>query len=444
MSHATDGELHAYLDGALASIDPVRADRLKTHLEGCSDCTARLEDTRTLRARAGEILADAEPELVQMPPFEAILERQAKGSESPSHADAPTPIRIRRSRPPLAWAASVAVALGAGWLGHGVWSGTPSTDGMARLPLTQTPAVADPQGSESGESATRALNLGLVEDEGGGRSSEVEELAAAGSLDRITVTGEPDDAPGVSGRRADPKSQVRLEDRVDERADQQEADAAPVTVSELERGAGGRENQPPPPADDARARGIAEAEEGNETERALQKTAQDAPVERRFANREAAADVRQEGAGRAVAGAPGDYFRDAGALDARFLGEQVTWLPVSRTDAEHWIGGRVPVVPDLAPAELAISKLDETRLVRIHQTLPGGERLELIQEALKTDDEVQVREVPSAAPAARAGLDSEADQAAGVLLVIERDGFRITANAPVAADSLQILLSKLR
>ena len=383
MSHATDGELHAYLDGGLASIDPARADRLKTHLEGCSDCTARLEDTRALRARAGEILADAEP--VEVPPFEAILERQAKGSEGPSDADARTPIRIRQSRPPLAWAASVAVALGAGWLGHAVWSGTPSTDHLAERPTA-------------------------------------EELAAAGSLDR------------VAGREADPRGQVRLEDRVGGRADEQEANVEPKA----------QPTEAPEPSIDARARRIAEAEEGNETRRALQKTARDAPVEARLANREAAVDVRQEGAGRAVAVAPGDYFRDAGALDARLLGGQVTWLPVSRMDAEHWIGGRVPVVSDLAPAELAISKLDETRLVRVRQTLPGGERLELIQEALTTDGEVQMRELPSAAPAARAGFEAEADQAAGVLLVLERDGFRITAHAPVAADSLQILLSRLR
>jgi hypothetical protein len=462
MSHATDGELHAYLDGALTSIDPTRADRLRIHLEGCSDCTARLEDARTLRSRAGEILADAAPDVVEAPPFEAILRRRAEGHEETSGADDPIPIPIRRTRPPLAWAASVAVALGAGWLGHAVWTGTPEADEAARSPMTQSPAVPGAGGPASAELATRATNLGLAEGEVAGRSSEGDELVAVESLDRIAVTGAVDDAPGISGGEADRRGPVRLEERAGGRADRQGVESPLAATSELERDVGERRNRRPSPAEPVpeparepepsvvvagQARrateGITEAEEGNEARRALQKTAQDAPAVTRLADVEAGADARAEEAREGFANAPGDYFRDALAFDARLRGGQVTWSPVSRVHAEHWIGGPVPQVPDL-PADLAIAALGEARLVRTIQTLPGGDTLELIQEALPAADAGQMREAPGAAPEAPARFEADFAQAPGAFLVIERDGFRVTARAQVAADSLQILLSRLR
>jgi hypothetical protein len=485
MSHGTDGELHAYLDGALGSIDPVRADRLKIHLEGCSDCTTRLEDARVLRARAGEILADAQPEFVEIPPFEAILERRAKGAvssgtDAPGAGDGSTPIPFRRSRPPLAWAASVAVALGAGWLGHALLSGTRVGD-MAGSPMAQAPAVTGARGPESAEAPTPAANFGLVEGEVGDVASEAQELAAAGSLDRLTVTERSDDAPGTSGRQADPREQDHLENRAVEPADELDEDAARVSVSELvavvptgvARGGGERENQPPParPAPDAaerraeqpaeqpaeepqpspeaaqaRERRAAEAGEGNETLRNVQKAAQDAEAaqDAQIELAETGVDARDEEARRRFADARGEYFRDELTLDARLVGGQLSWLPVSRAHAEHWIGGPVLDVPGLAPATLAISTLGEARLVRAVQTLPGGETLELIQEALATDEAVQLREAPGAAPAAPPGFEADFARAPGSRLVIERDGFRITAHAQVAVDSLRILLSRLR
>jgi hypothetical protein len=461
MSHATDGELHAYLDGGLTSIDPTRADRLRIHLEGCSDCTARLENARTLRSRAGEILAAAAPDIVEVPPFEAILRRQAEGREETSGGDDPIPIPIRRTRPPLAWAASVAVALGAGWLGHAVWIGTPRVDEAARSPMAQSPADASAQGPESAELASRTSNLGLTGGEASGVSSEAEKMAATGSLDQITIAGGADDASGISERAADPRGQVRLQDRVGGRADRPGEEPTPAPTAELERGAGERQNQPirlaetavepaeepEPSIVDERSRRVVqevtEAGEGNEASRALQKTAQDAPAETRLGDLKAGADVRDEEARRGFANAPGDYFRDALAFDARLRAGQVTWSPVSRANAEHWIGGPVLEVPDL-PADLAIAALGEARLVRIVQTLPGGDTLELIQEALGAGEAGHMREAPDAAPAAPARFEADLAQAPGAFLVIERDGFRVTARAQVAADSLQILLSRLR
>ena len=185
MSHATDGELHAYLDGALNSVDPHRADRLRLHLARCSDCTARLEDARALHERVREILAEAEPGSPEVPPFETILERQANSVSGPAEVDdaeakgSPTPIPRRRSRPPLAWAASVAVALGAGWLAHATWSGV-GVDDTAGIPSTQSPAAATgARGSQSGESRARVADLGLAGEDEGRPSSEPREPVSA-------------------------------------------------------------------------------------------------------------------------------------------------------------------------------------------------------------------------------------------------------------------------
>jgi len=112
MSHATEGELHAYLDGALPAIDPAAAGRLAAHLDRCIDCQARLEEERSLRARAGELLGIALP-AVDAPPFETLP--GATGERGPRGA------RPRRLR----WAASVVVALGAGWMGHALLGGDP-------------------------------------------------------------------------------------------------------------------------------------------------------------------------------------------------------------------------------------------------------------------------------------------------------------------------------
>ncbi|MEX0894088.1 MAG: hypothetical protein WEB88_18100, partial [Gemmatimonadota bacterium] len=119
MSHVDDGTLHAFLDGALPHGEAVTL-AVEAHLALCADCRARLERERALKGRAGEVLGAASPSAVDMPPFEEILARHA------SQATTPTPAtraggRVRgpaRSPVPLAWAASVMLALGAGWMAH--------------------------------------------------------------------------------------------------------------------------------------------------------------------------------------------------------------------------------------------------------------------------------------------------------------------------------------
>src|SRR5437879_10209888 len=101
ISHVDDGQLHAYLDGELPQAE---AWRLGAHLGECPACRGRLEEQRALIARAGELRALAAPPARDVPPL----------SFRPGDAQPPPPARWP-ARLPLAWAATVVLALAAGW-----------------------------------------------------------------------------------------------------------------------------------------------------------------------------------------------------------------------------------------------------------------------------------------------------------------------------------------
>jgi anti-sigma factor RsiW len=131
MSHVDDGTLHAYLDGELA---PAEAQGVDAHLAQCPACRGRVEEERALITRAGELLALAAPPDRELPPFRA-------GDVKP----------LKRLwwqvRLPLAWAATVVLALGVGsYLGSGSRAVTdrsvaePLADRSRELVSEDTPA----------------------------------------------------------------------------------------------------------------------------------------------------------------------------------------------------------------------------------------------------------------------------------------------------------------
>jgi anti-sigma factor RsiW len=98
MSHVDEGTLHAYLDGELASTERAA---LEAHLAQCATCRATLAEERALLERASALLGSARPAERPAPPFEQLR-------RAPKRA----PWHVRRS---LAWAASIALALGLGY-----------------------------------------------------------------------------------------------------------------------------------------------------------------------------------------------------------------------------------------------------------------------------------------------------------------------------------------
>jgi hypothetical protein len=127
MPHVDDGTLHALLDGALRAEDPARADSVEAHLDSCPDCRALRDRAADLRAGAAGILATLEPDA--RPDFQEVLVRAghgvaAAGAGSPEAA-APAALaggragRLHgqaRATRAVAWAATVVLALGTGYL----------------------------------------------------------------------------------------------------------------------------------------------------------------------------------------------------------------------------------------------------------------------------------------------------------------------------------------
>jgi len=132
MSHVDDGNLHGYLDGELS---PAEAREVDAHLAHCPDCRRRLDEERALIARAAELLALATPPDRELPPFRA--------------GDVKPPARLWwQVRLPLAWAATVALALGIGtYLGRDV-KRAPEAEAAHYTAATPPPTRAEPPKQE--------------------------------------------------------------------------------------------------------------------------------------------------------------------------------------------------------------------------------------------------------------------------------------------------------
>lgn len=195
MPHVAEGELHAWLDGALEETAPERVADVVGHLRVCGDCRARLEQARELRERAAELLEATAPEPGSLPPVETLLARA--GSDSPPAAPGGEGSGRRRARlfPPLrtlAWAASLLVGVGLGWGARTAWrpaaeerlaaadepgpppAAEPAAGGEGRAPRVSA-ARADAAGAKAGEQvwiradpedAARWLGGGLLVVEG--------------------------------------------------------------------------------------------------------------------------------------------------------------------------------------------------------------------------------------------------------------------------------------
>lgn len=118
MPHIAEGLLHAHVDGALAPDDPEWI-AAEAHLEQCDACRRRLAEVRQLQAAVGGILAGADAPGAERPAFDELVER-ARSRREEDRAGAAIRGRPRWWRSPakLAWAASLVLAVGAGWMGR--------------------------------------------------------------------------------------------------------------------------------------------------------------------------------------------------------------------------------------------------------------------------------------------------------------------------------------
>jgi hypothetical protein len=144
MQHVDEGTLHAYLDGALDALAAAGAlphgvtrSSVEAHFHGCADCRTLLESERQVRDGARGVLLDASVS-VDTPPFELLASGSFGGTTRP------------RRMLPLVWAASVLVAVGAGWWG----SELIRTDAPASTEVART--AGQPQAAPAAAAAAEA------------------------------------------------------------------------------------------------------------------------------------------------------------------------------------------------------------------------------------------------------------------------------------------------
>jgi hypothetical protein len=130
MRHVTDGELHAFLDGALDLLPEGRGEEIRDHISECSVCRERLQDEDLIRSQAADLLAEPDLSAVSYPTFEELRERAEAPASGPSALLDEEDARVRYRGPlrglPLAWAATIVLALGVGWMGAQMSSTPPS------------------------------------------------------------------------------------------------------------------------------------------------------------------------------------------------------------------------------------------------------------------------------------------------------------------------------
>ncbi|MGH7443642.1 MAG: zf-HC2 domain-containing protein, partial [Longimicrobiales bacterium] len=112
MQHVDDALLVAYADDALT---PSERGAVEAHLVSCAECRARVDEERALAQRAAAVLGVGAPDEAAVPSFEDVL-RRTERTDATSAGTIDADRTRRRSLKPLALAATLIIALGAGWI----------------------------------------------------------------------------------------------------------------------------------------------------------------------------------------------------------------------------------------------------------------------------------------------------------------------------------------
>ena len=124
----------------------------------------------------------------------------------------------------------------------------------------------------------------------------------------------------------------------------------------------------------------------------------------------------------------------AGAQRADLLDRRIV---MTREEAERVVGGRLAALDDL-PVETYYQLAGEPGVIRTEQTLPRGGKLELEQWRTNTPrSQVQLRARLFAQQAMADSVTVAADS-------LQIDGLKVVGRAPISADSLRVLLRRLR
>lgn len=129
MRHIPEEELHAYLDQALSRSQCVE---IESHLASCLACQRDRDDIAALRDRTTALLATLAPRRRIPPPFAEIRARVAARASG-----------RRRLVRGAAWAASILLALGFGWIASSWVGSTSRPTPVETATLSPEPAAAE-------------------------------------------------------------------------------------------------------------------------------------------------------------------------------------------------------------------------------------------------------------------------------------------------------------
>lgn len=165
MSHLDQAVLHELVDGEIPSseLGPITA-----HLASCAACRARLDEARALVADVDELI-----ETIEVPVESAPRERT------------PAPATPRRWLAPLAWAATVVIAVGLGYTARAGLEPGPAEKIIAPSAPTGTPMAQESVARETPLAGTQPQPARPASPAPGGTGTSV---AAAAKTREPTVT----------------------------------------------------------------------------------------------------------------------------------------------------------------------------------------------------------------------------------------------------------------
>lgn len=453
MQHLDEGTVQAWLDRDRSGVGAGRLKEIEQHLLECSQCATRLREAEELSIRAGSILGSVQPSNSALPPFSEVMQRAGM--------DVPAPTRRPRTRRwiPLAWAASVAGAIGLGWwtndllrvqtVALGVTdAGLRSSE--AALPSEAGPAAERDALSESPESISPTPVGGFA----GVSDGLSEELQEAG----LAEAEQPPQASPVAARML-ASEEVREETGpvaatilrgVVATEDGEPLAGAEVLTGELgisavteadgtfslsfPRGADPSESRTTVTATRLGYRGLArEVALGvADTVSAYFPLAEGTVALDETAATGGLGQARQRAASslRADIMASGD---SAGVPSEQATGAAVNWMITSLQNAETEAGFGVLTVPDLPVLEVALGRVDGAAAVRVRQSVSPGIVLTLMQRP------------ETGAPADRAFSDADLSPDTIEVEAMVRDGVLVRGAAPrIPSDSVRLLLERVR
>lgn len=321
MQHLDDGTLQSWLDRDRSGISGEEAAEVEAHIAGCEACRARAAELGGTSQEVQALLASVGPRTETPPDFAEVVRRSRRGR--PSGKDG-------RRWMAAAWAASIALATGLGWMSHDLlWPGAGDR--------TST-SVAEADGSVAGDAGLAGSEVAAADLPANEPVLDIQtarEAEAEGSEAR--------DA-GVVG------SEVAAAERA--AAEAVRGEGTEVAAAEVEESVAAR-------------RALADSD------RAAEGAGVEGLVVLGLAREPLAAALRAREA----------VIEAGGAREARPAapGAREVWVPVARSHAESEAGFALLTVPGLPVLEVELGGVDGVPAVRVRQELASGATLTLVQ-----------------------------------------------------------------